>query len=166
MKEELFDDSIVGEYVEWKNANPENFSWWNFVNLKSDIQTALGFAKFFYPDVIEVEGCFLLKDKYSPDIFKGWKKHLNNNKTQIEKMMNLYEVGDFFHINKDEEENEEVQIIALGDVLKHLWTLSFKDRFPDRKINVDVFQEDDDVLFITVYELINKIKIAIDEWNP
>ena len=155
MKKELFDDSIVGEYLEWKNANPENFTWWNFINLKSDLQTALGFAKFFYPDIIEVDGCFLLKDKYSSKIFKGWKKDCNNNKTDIEKMMNLYEVGDFFHINRNEYKNEDIQIIALGNVLKHLWLLSFKDRFPDRKINVDVFEESDGALFITVYELLD-----------
>lgn len=155
MKVELFNDDIVIEYVEWRNANPENFSWWNFVNLKSDLQTALGFAKFFYPDIIEIDGCFLLKDKYCPDIFKSWKKECNNNKTDIEKMMNLYEVGDFFHINKSYDENEETQVIALGNTLKHLWLLSFKDRFPNRKINVKVFEEYDGALFITVYEILD-----------
>lgn len=155
MEIELFNDNIVDEYVEWKNANPENFSWWKFVNMKSDIQTALGFAKFFYPDIIEIDGCFLLKDKYSPKIFKGWKKDCNNNKTDIEKMMNLYEVGDFFHINKSYSENEHLEVIALGNTLKHLWLLSFKDRFPNRKINVKVFEEYDGALFITVYETLD-----------
>jgi len=154
MKEELFDDNIVNEYIEWKNANPETFTWWSFINIKSDLQTALGFSKFFYPDIIEVEGCFLLKAKYSTAKFESWKKDCNNDKTNIEKMMNLYEVGDFFHINRNEEENEDIQIIALGDILKRFWSLSFKDRFPDRKINVSVFQEDDGALFITVYELL------------
>lgn len=154
MKVELFNDNIVNEYVEWKNANPENFTWWSFVNIKSDLQTALGFAKFFYPDIIEVEGCFLLKAKYSSKRFQSWKKDCNNDKAKIEKMMNLYEVGDFFHINRNEDENEDIQIIALRNVLKHLWLLSFKDRFPDRKINVDVFEESDGALFITVYELL------------
>ncbi len=154
MKQELFDDNIVSEYVEWKNANPKNFSWWNFVNIKSDLQTALGFAKLFYPDIIEIDGCFLLKDKYSEKIYIDWKINCNNNKTSIEKMMNLYEVGDFFHINRNYDENEDAQIIALGNVLKHLWLLSFKERFPNKKINVEVFQEDDGALFITVYEIL------------
>ena len=65
-------------------------------------------CKVFYPDIIEVDGCFLLKDKYSSKIFKGWKKDCNNNKTDIEKMMNLYEVGDFFHINRNEDENKRI----------------------------------------------------------
>lgn len=153
MNNNLFEENIISEYNEWKNANPNNFNWWKYVNVKADLQTALGFAKFFYPDIIEVEGCFLLKDKYNTEIFNGWKKCCNNAKTEIEKMMNLYEVADFFHINRTEGEDEEIQIIALGNVLKYLWTLGFKDRFPNKKINVDVFQENDGALFITVYEI-------------
>lgn len=40
------------------------------------------------------------------------------NKTTIEKMMNLYELNDFFHINRKEDE-EDIQLRALGEVLKH-----------------------------------------------
>ncbi|NYC02067.1 hypothetical protein BCM20_002022 [Clostridium beijerinckii] len=58
------------------------------------------------------------------------------------------------HLNKCYDENEEIQIIALGNTLKHLWLLGFKDRFSDKKINVEVFKEDDGVLFITVYEVL------------
>ncbi|WP_285398071.1 hypothetical protein [Lysinibacillus sp. fls2-241-R2A-57] len=120
--------------------------------MKSDIKTALGFAKYFYPEILEVEGCFLLKDKYSEKNFNRWKTECKNNKVYIEKMMNLYQVRDFFHINVDEDENLEEQIQALGEVLKKFWSLSFKDRFPNRDIVVSLFKEEDGHLFITVYE--------------
>jgi hypothetical protein len=150
----LFEDELVKEFMEWKNANSNTFTWWNFVNMKADLQTALGFAKFFYPEIIEIDGCFILKDKYDKRIFDAWKAECNDDKTCIEKMMNLYEVADFFHMNTtfDKEEDEEEQIKALGNVLKLFWSMSFKERFPDRKIFVDVFEEYDDQLFITVYE--------------
>jgi hypothetical protein len=147
----LFEDDLVEEYMDWKKANPNNFSWWKYVNIKADLQTALGFAKFFFPDVIEVEGCFLLKDKFQEDIYNEWKSRCNNAKICIEKMMNLYEVKDFFHINKQDDENEEEQIKVLGDVLQMFWLMSFKHRYPNRNIKVSVFEEFDE-LFITVYE--------------
>jgi hypothetical protein len=153
---ELFKDELIKEFMEWKHANPDNFTWWNFVNMKYDFEAALAFAKFFYPEVIEVDGCFLLKDKFSQEIFDGWKKGCENDKTCIEKMMNLYEVKDLFHINATGDEHEGEQIIALGNILKIFWTMSFKDRYPDRPIIVDVFMEYDNDLFITVFEEVSR----------
>ncbi|MFL0246081.1 hypothetical protein ACJDUG_03700 [Clostridium sp. WILCCON 0185] len=81
--------------------------------MKFDLQTALGFAKFFYPEVIEVDGCFILKDKYDEVTYRKLLQECNNNKTIIEKMMNLYEIRDFFHINTVFDENKDEQITAL-----------------------------------------------------
>ena len=67
-------------------------------------------------------------------------------------MMNLYEVNDFFHINRNENEDEDTQVQILGEVLKHFWSMSFKQNFPKRNIAVHVFKEYDEQLFITVYE--------------
>ena len=146
----MFSDKLIPEYVEWKSVNKETFNWWSFVNMKADLQTALGFAKFFYPDIIEFDGCFLLKDKFSLSLYKDWKEDCNGKKEDIEKMMNLYEVKDFFHINTKDDGNFEAEINALGDVLKLFWSMSFKKRYPNRNIEVYVFMEDE--LFITVYE--------------
>ncbi|CAM3781534.1 hypothetical protein ALPO108162_05480 [Alicyclobacillus pomorum] len=147
----MFHDSLIPEFVQWKDTNGDDFSWWDYVNLRADLQTALGFAKFFYPDVLEVEGYFLLKDKYKPEIFEEWKADRKHGKQSVEKMMNLYEVNDFFHINHRDDETDE-QVHGLGEALKLFWTLSFRHRFPGRKIVVSVFEEDDGCLFITVYE--------------
>jgi hypothetical protein len=148
----LFDDDLIKEYQEWRGANPESFSWWSYVNMKSDLQTALAFAKFFSPELIEIEGCLILKDKYDEALFKDWVDECKDDKTCIEKMMNIYELNDFFHINRNETEYEDRQFEALGDVLKHFWSMSFKHNYPNRNIIIDVFKEMDERLFITVYE--------------
>ena len=116
------------------------------------MKTALGFSKFFYPDILEVEECFILKDKFSKEIFELWKNECENDKVSIEKMMNLYQISDFFHINIEEGENEEEQVLALGKALKIFWTHSFNDKFPNRDLVVEVFEESDGELFITAYE--------------
>lgn len=148
----LFNDDLVSEYMEWKIANPDNFTWWSYINVKSDLQTALGFAKFFYPEIIEVEGYFLLKDRFSQSLFDSWKKECNKDKSCIEKMMNLYQVRDFFHINSQDDEKEDNQIKVLGEILELFWSMSFKDRFLNKILEVSVFEESDGELFITVYE--------------
>ena len=51
----LFKDDVVSEYQKWKKVNPNNFSWWNFINMKADLDTALAFAKFYCPEIIEIE---------------------------------------------------------------------------------------------------------------
>lgn len=62
----MFDDNAIKEYTEWKKVNKENFTWWSFVNMmKADLPTALRFAKFFNPTIIEVNDCFFLKDNFS-----------------------------------------------------------------------------------------------------
>ncbi|MCR3759764.1 hypothetical protein KYB31_12350 [Clostridium felsineum] len=53
----LFKDTIIEEYKIWKEANPNNFTWWNYVNMKADITTALAFGGFFYGELIEHDGC-------------------------------------------------------------------------------------------------------------
>lgn len=147
----MFNDDLIAEFQEWKGANP-NFTWWSYINLKADLQTALGFAKFFSPELIENDGCLILKDKYEEELFVSWSENCNGDKTAIEKMMNLYELSDFFHINRNEAEDEEAQINALGEVLKHFWSMAFKQKYSSRNIVVEVFKEFDDQLFITVYE--------------
>ncbi|MCL6601186.1 MAG: hypothetical protein K6T81_21000 [Alicyclobacillus macrosporangiidus] len=149
----LFEDTLIQEFQMWKKANPTTFSWWSFVNMKADLQTALGFAKFFYPDVVEVDGYFLLADTYNERRLSEWIQECGGDKSCVEKMMNLYEVNDFFKINQREDETEE-QVDTLGRVLQLFWTMSFKQRFPTREIVVDLFRDNDENLFITVYERI------------
>lgn len=147
--ESLFEDSLVEEFTEFQNCN-DFFTWHRFVNMKADIDTALGFAKFFCPDIIIVDGCFLLKDRYNPEIFNRWKQECSN-KTDIEKMMNLYELEDFFVTNSNFDEHYTEKALKLGEILKMFWGVSFRERFKDREIVVELISEYNEH-FITVYE--------------
>lgn len=147
----MFSDDLIPEYVENKRINKNNFDWWSYVNLKTDLQTALGIAKFFYPEIIEIENCIILKTQFSNSRYEEWKEDCKGNKRDIEKMMNLYEVKDFFHINTKDDGKFYEEIEALADVLKLFWSMSFKNRYPKKNIKVVTFKEYDS-LFITVYE--------------
>lgn len=148
----LFDDAISNEFMEWKNANPTTFNWWSYLNLKADLPMALGFAKLYYPEIVEVDGCFLLRDLFSEERYEGWKEECNGDKTGIEKMMNLYWLYDFFHRNTKDDGCIDEQLIAFGNVLSLFWNMSFKERFPDKRIVVKVFAEADGAMCITVFQ--------------
>lgn len=60
---------------------------------------------------------------------------------------------DFFHINDQDIENIDKKLKTLGNVLKFFWEMSFSRRYPDKQVKVEVFEEDDGELFITVYEI-------------
>ncbi|WP_346880154.1 hypothetical protein [Clostridium sp. UBA3061] len=119
--------------------------------MKSDIQIELGFAKFFYPEIIEIDNCIFIKDNFSSERYEQWKVVCNDKKT-LEKAINSYEIKEFFHMNTDfEDKNINEQIQALGNILKKIWTLGFNERFPDMNIVVDII-EDDESLYITVFQ--------------
>jgi len=145
----LFNDDVVSEYKKWKDANPDNFSWWNFVNMKADLDTALAFAKFYCPEIIEIEGCCFLKDKYNSTIYESWKQECKGDKKQLEMMVNIYQICDFFEINETDNEIEKIEV--LGNILKYFWTTTFKSMYPEKKLKVEIFEEQDKELFITVY---------------
>lgn len=67
-------------------------------------------------------------------------------------MMNLYQLRDFFHLNKDFEDDEDELLNILGEVLHYFWSQKLAHQYPDKNFNVLVF-EDDQELFITVYLL-------------
>ena len=154
----LFNDNIVKEFSVRKEESNGIFDWWDFISEKSDLPTSLGFAKFFCPDIIEVEGCFLLKNRYNARNFSEWKNEEGLNPTELEKITNLYEVTDFFPTNTDITNYSEM-IDALGEILKYFWGLTLRDRYPNIKFVVDLFEEyeyeiDDKEyasLYITVY---------------
>lgn len=119
--------------------------------MKADIQIALGFAKFFYPEIIEVDNCIFIKDGFTMEKYEQWKCVCKDRKT-LEKAINAYEVRDFFHINTNfDDENINEQVQALGNILKKFWTLSFNERFPNINIVVEII-EDDESLYITAFQ--------------
>lgn len=92
---------VVEEYIKKNKESNGSYDWWEFLNEKSDLPTSLAFAKLFWPEIIEVEGCYVLKNRYEPKLFNDWKANLDLDFTALEKITNVYEIGDFFTENID-----------------------------------------------------------------
>lgn len=144
-----FDYSLLKDYKLFEQANVGNWNILSHLNFNYDIDAALSFSKFFIPEFINHKGCLILSFLFKEEIFDAWYKDSIGNKIIIEKMCNLYEVKDFFHINSDiTHPNFESKIFYLSNILKHSWQLVLNDLYPDKYI-VDTFF--DDTYFITVY---------------
>lgn len=140
---------LLDDYSLWENANKDNWSIAAYINQFYDINTALAFTKFFFPDFIEKEGCVILSFRYDEKVFKQWHEEFKGDISHVEKYCNLYDVADFFHINSSKSVSDEV-VEELAKALKKSWEINCKLLFPNRDMMVDVFKEYE-VTRITLY---------------
>lgn len=145
--------NILKEYDNWAKANPD----WNissYLNFYYDINAAIAFSKLYFPDFLEKKGCVLLSFRYNENIFNDWYEEFSGNISNIEKMCNLYELKDFFDINKDEYilNNLSEMLETFGNILKTSWELNLSKLYPNSAFKVDVFEELDSK-FITLYSI-------------
>lgn len=136
-----------------------NITVWNYLNMRGDLELAVGFSKLFYPDFVEVEGCVLLSVAYSPDSYQRWKKALNGDRSHIETMLNYTRVWELFlgpttlppAVIIDESTTSALSIY-LGKVLAICWRHALHDAFPEKTFNI-VYDESYHDPSVTFYQI-------------
>ena len=150
MKKNIFklNISLLSDYDEFLNANPDNWNIVSYLNLKYDTNAALAFSKFFFPDFVEKKGCVILDflfDKY---------------------MCNMYELKDYFHINDNSDDDTVYweRLFALGRVMQRAWQINLKLLYPDRKFKVVLVDDREmDMYYITFFSISSKTNRAIKQ---
>lgn len=140
------DTSILKEYQDLEALNPDKWNIGEYLNLKFDLNAAIAFSKLYFPDFVEREGCILLGFTYNEETFKQWYEIFNGDIPAIESKCNLYEIADYFLLNRpvDDSLNSYNQAIdEFSKLLKTSWEINCKILFPDRGIIVEVFDEYD-----------------------
>lgn len=155
IKKSLLDINInlLPEYIDIEALNPNNWSIAAYLNLKYDMDAAIAFSKLYFPDFIQKDGCIILGFRYDEEIFKEWKKHLNGNVSHIERICNRYDIMDYFALNRNLDEPSDLynqKIDEFAAALKKSWEINCQLLFPDRKIIVEVYDENDTTR-ITLY---------------
>ena len=140
--------NLLRDYTDFEKVN-DNWNILSYLNYNYDINAALSFSKLFFPDFIEENGCIVLSFLYNKENFNEWFDEFNGNKSEIEKMCNLYELKDFFHIK--DERNEEV-LREFGKVIQKSWEINLSILFPQKKFCIKVFEEYNS-LFLTLYQV-------------
>lgn len=147
------DTGILKEYKKYRNVNPD-WDVGSYLNTFYDLNTAVALSKLYFPDFVDIQNCVILDMRYDEDVFNQWYKEFKGNISQVEKMCNLYELKDFFHINDTlgNEIEKKKMIETLGTVLKTSWGISLEKLYPEKSFKVDVF-EDYGSSFITLYSI-------------
>jgi hypothetical protein len=130
------DLTLLKSYKNFQDAN-ENWNILSYLNYKYDMNAALAFSKFFFPDFIEVKGCIVLSFLYNQETFESWFRELNGEISEVEKMANLYELKDYFHINTD----SEPEVDVFGQILKKSWEMNLSILYPEKKFIIKLFEE-------------------------
>lgn len=134
----------LNDYQEWDVANKGKWNIASYLNQNYDINAALAFSKLFFPDFLEVKGAIILSFRYDASAFNQWYEEFQGEISKVERYSNLYDVGDYFHINRLVYASEELFQLAVGRLarcLKVSWETNCKLLFPDRKVVCDVFEE-------------------------
>lgn len=140
---------ILNDYPEFEAVN-KNWNILSYLNYRYDLNAALAFSKLFMPDFIDYKGCIILSFLFSEERAEEWYEEFDGGIKEVEKMCNLYELCDFFHIN-NEKNTSEAQFFALGEALRVSWRLNLYQIYPDKKFNIDVFEEYQSI-YITFYQ--------------
>lgn len=137
---------LLPDYEDFEKVNDD----WNiekYLNMNYDIDAAIAFSKLYFPTFIIYKDCIILDSRFDELIFDDWFNEFNGDIEKVERMCNLYEVKDIFHINDSNITEEKVE--ELGSILKKSWELNVNKLYPDRKMKVFLFREDES-LYITI----------------
>lgn len=148
IKKRIFDinESLLKDYDEMKNLNPNNWDIASYLNFKYDINAAIALSKLYFPDFIEKEGCIILSFLYNEITFNQWYEKYSGDIKAVESMCNSYDVMDYFTNNKSQDDSSEFYneiIDEFAKILKKSWEANCQILFPERKLIVDVYDEYD-----------------------
>jgi hypothetical protein len=133
------DTDLLPTFQKYKQENESwipNFDVWDYLSLRGDADLAAAFFKLFWPDFVEVNGCVLLRYKYSLEGFANWLEHFNGNRARVEAMMNHVHILDLFpNAPKDVHPLEQLQEFLAG-ALTLSWKAALSEAFPGRRFIV------------------------------
>lgn len=97
-----------------------------------------GLADLVWPRFVEVNGCVLLAEAYTPRTFDDWWARYPGQVERIERVINHVHLYDVLP------DVPEADLMSLRDLLERTWPLAVKAAFPHRSCKIFVSSDDDD----------------------
>lgn len=122
-------------FVEWSRSFAPPATAIHYLSQRLSVTDAVVVLNLVTPPLIEVEGCVLLKDRYSLTSFAQWSAHLDGDTQAIERVINQVNLWDVFEPADPAEEQ------AVGDIantLAFLWPEHARRAFPDRMFRTEI----------------------------
>lgn len=130
------DVSILPIFEKYKKDNESwipDFDTWSYLNLRADFDLAAAFAKLFWPDFVEVDGCVLLQREYSPEAFAEWMERFDGDRRAVESMLNHVHISDLFLNSRKDVTYPGELYDFLAHALMLGWKQVLQDKYPDKR---------------------------------
>lgn len=144
----------LSRYQSWKSrwAEEDNVDEFSYISSMCNPEDVLLMSKLFFPDFVVVGGGVFLGVKYSKDIFDSWIGQFDGDLQETEKMINHTHLYDVFDGCSEEVDNRVFE--QLAEVLALSWRLVLSEKFPEKKIKVEILNSDQDYgPIITFYQM-------------
>jgi hypothetical protein len=136
------DEVKLPRFEEWRRGFDGRVSLWDYASRKGGVTLALAFASLFWPQLIEVEDCILLKERYDPDAFRQWRAQLGDQREAIERAVNHVHLWDLFDAASEDVPDEGLDCLAAA--MAGTWAAAVAEQFPGRLGEVVVTQDGED----------------------
>ncbi|MBD0314129.1 MAG: hypothetical protein ICV86_15100 [Microcoleus sp. T3-bin5] len=133
----------LSDFQQWKKANGDDFSLWDYLFGAANIEIAIAFTKLFWPDFVEHEGGIFLSEAFNSEIYEQWKIELGNDIAAIEQVMNHQHVDD---ILPGAQNASTDNLLYLGQALAQMWESRLKSLYPQRRFQVKCSGEEHTVV--------------------
>lgn len=133
-----FDLAEIPAVKQWLSEGGE--SVWDLLGTSGGTELAIAFSSLYWPELLEVEGCVLLRERYNPSNFRGWWDELDGDRSRIEGLINHVHLWDLCGCSEDEVSDEALQDLAR--ILALTWRCALQHEFPDQTFDVRLVLDD------------------------
>jgi hypothetical protein len=123
----------MSDFQQWKKANGDDFSIWNYLSGVTTVEMALAFTTLFWPDFVEHDCGIFLAEAFNQELYEQWKAELGNDIAAIERVMNHQHIDDLL---PGAEGVGIDNLFYLGQVIQQMWKNRLKSGYPDRSFQV------------------------------
>jgi hypothetical protein len=125
------------EAAAWRESYGGSPGLLDFVGVRVGLAGALAVAKILRPDLVEVRGCVLLRERFNESTFDDWWRQLDGAVPAIESVLNHVHLWDLFEVDA-EDTLVEPALADLALAIASSWRCVLSDAYPDRHFHVEV----------------------------
>lgn len=120
----------------------------DFLTHHATVAEWLAICHVLWPDVIEVQGCFVRKRSFGEADFEGWREELRGDIPKIEATVNRLVLADVIDCGTSAADEKALKDIAR--TIARSWRVALQQTFPEREFTV-VSRDTDDGPAVTFF---------------
>jgi hypothetical protein len=148
-KQISLDTDQLSEFQQWRKANGDDFSMWDYLFGVANVEVAIAFTSLFWPDIVEHEDGIFLAESFEAQIYQQWKGKFGNDIASIERVINHQHLDDILPgADKVGSEN----LFYLGRAIAQMWASRLESLYPNRRFEV-CCDRDESTVVVTFYQV-------------